>query len=156
MTFAREQAVNARVQIQAMKEAGEELGGALAELPDQDDLADQQYELNEMLQQTEELNSLLSTNFDTNAVSDADLEAELAGMDADFAAIPDAPVYNPAQAQAQFAPQAGAGVLPSAPAAPAQWQLPQQPLAAGGGGGGGGGGGAAANPYASGISSVRM
>ena len=139
-----------RAQAQAMAEAGKELSAAQAELPDLDDIQEQQFELNDMLAGAEEFNAALSQGFDVNAVSEADLAAELAGLDAELASIPTAPVYLPPGGQGQMYPQqqqpadwAAGGAVPSAPQAQPWLQQPTHVPAA-------------AGPYATGLSSVRM
>lgn len=96
MSFARQNALDARVQIDAMKQTGAELAAAQSELPDIDDIADLQYDINEQLRDADEMNDVLSQAFDVGNIDDAALEAELASFDDQLAAVPDAPVaYDP-------------------------------------------------------------
>ncbi len=124
-------------QVQAMKQSGAEMQAAIAQLPDVDDVAEQQWEMNEMLATTEEFTNAVSAGFDVGAVNVADMEAELAGLEGELAGIPVAPMAM------------GAGAAPWGAAAAQPYGLPQQQqqqqqqqLVPGYGGGGYGGGGA--------------
>ena len=133
-------------QMQAMKQTSAEMQAAIGQMPDVDDVAEQQWELNEMLATTEEFTSAVSAGFDVGAVNVADMEAELAGLEGELAGIPVAPMAMGAGA----APWGAAAAQPyGLPQQQQQQYLPQQqqqqqlvPGYGGYGGGGGGGGGA--------------
>ncbi len=160
-------AVSAGVSLQAMRESAASLQAIQAQLPDAEDVADEQFEINQILEQVNEFNQVLSAGFDVNSVNEAEMDAELAGLDAELGFIPTAPPVWPPQQMAQ-PPYGGQLAQPPYGGQLAQPQPPFGQQAAWGGGGGGGGVPSAPlqgppgiqlppgpqGPYATGVSSV--
>jgi hypothetical protein len=136
VSFAKESAQNSVAQLQAMEQVSREVAAANAQLPDPDDVAERQWEINEMLRDTQDFTAAVSAGFDVGSVNQAELDAELAGLDAELAGIPVAPMAMGAGWGAAQ-PQGAAAYSPYNPAAAAPYALPQQQLAPSAYGGGG-------------------
>ena len=82
-----------------------------------------------MMQNAAELNQLMAQGYDTGAVSEADLDAELAAFEQEFTAM-NAQQQQHQQQQYPVAPVAAPAAWPPAYAGPAS--VPSAPQAAGG------------------------
>lgn len=127
---ATDSARDARAHVEMMRDGAKELKGAVGEIGDVDDIAELADDMGDAMADLEDVNQILNQDFaGYDGVSEADLDAELAGLSD---AVPEM------EAPAAAAPAAAGGAYHD-DAAIASYLAPAAASAGGAGGGGGGG-----------------